>query len=398
MSMKKKRRIHLSFYRATSGADLAIHFCMIGLMIFGLIAIVSASMGLVNGDNKKLILVAAKQIFFLIVGYGSMHFMSKHFHLSFLKSRLFNTLIVVTLISLLVPLAFTAAGGAKAWIRFGGFTIQPSEFAKIMTILIMARFLGDNRRQYHSWLKMAARPFGYVLSIFLIVFILENDLGSALIIFIIFGVVFLIPKHSQLKGVQRFFKTAFWTGVVASYGLLYTGFGEKIISSVVTGYKKARFTAMFNPFHDTYGAGYQLINGLISFATGGLKGRGIGQSIRKYTDFPASNTDFILAIVVEETGMLGFGLLMLLYGTILIQLFRYAIKMKSEAGKMILIGTAMYLLVHMVFNIGGATGLIPLTGVPLLMISAGGSSTWSFMMCIGISQAIISQFNRGEIQ
>jgi len=177
-----------------------------------------------------------------------------------------------------------------------------------------------------------------------------------------------------------------------------TGFGEKIISSVVTGYKKARFTAMFNPFHDTYGAGYQLINGLISFATGGLKGRGIGQSIRKYTDFPASNTDFILAIVVEETGMLGFGLLMLLYGTILIQLFRYAIKMKSEAGKMILIGTAMYLLVHMVFNIGGATGLIPLTGVPLLMISAGGSSTWSFMMCIGISQAIISQFNRGEIQ
>ena len=185
---------------------------------------------------------------------------------------------------------------------------------------------------------------------------------------------------------------------MASYGLLYTGFGEKIISSVVTGYKKARFTAMFNPFHDTYGAGYQLINGLISFATGGLKGRGIGQSIRKYTDFPASNTDFILAIVVEETGMLGFGLLMLLYGTILIQLFRYAIKMKSEAGKMILIGTAMYLLVHMVFNIGGATGLIPLTGVPLLMISAGGSSTWSFMMCIGISQAIISQFNRGEIQ
>ncbi|WP_220281699.1 MULTISPECIES: FtsW/RodA/SpoVE family cell cycle protein [Terrabacteria group] len=398
MSMKKKRRMLPYFYRVPKTVDFIIHLCVIGLMIFGLIAIVSASMGLVNGNNKKLIGIAGKQIVFLMVGYISMCFMGNHFRLSFLKTKAFNTLIITTIVLLFVPLAFSAAGGAKAWIRLGPVTLQPSEFAKIVTILIMARFLGDNRKRYHSTFEMLLRPFGYVLAICLIVALLENDLGSALIIFIIFSVILLIPKHPQLKAVQRFFKISFWLGIVAGYGLLYTGFGERIISSVITGYKKARFTAMFNPFHDTYGVGYQIINGLVSFATGGLKGRGIGQSIRKYTDFPAVNTDFILAVVVEEIGMIGFGFLMLLYGAILLQLFRYAIRMKSEAGKMILVGTAMYLLVHMVFNIGGATGLIPLTGVPLLMISAGGSSTWSFMTCIGISQAIISQVNRGEIQ
>ena len=153
-----------------------------------------------------------------------------------------------------------------------------------------------------------------------------------------------------------------------------------------------------NPFIDQYGSGYQLVNGLVSFATGGWFGLGYGNSVRKYTRFPAANTDFILAIVVEELGIIGFLLIYIPYMVIIIRLFMYALKMKSERGKIILIGVAMYIVIHSLFNIGGVTGLIPLTGVPLLMISSGGSSTLSTMCAIGIAQAVIMRFNKGEIE
>ena len=162
-------------------------------------------------------------------------------------------------------------------------------------------------------------------------------------------------------------------------------------------YQKNRILSAVNPFTDLYNTGYQLVNGLVSFASGGWKGLGFGNSVRKYTDFPAANTDFILAIVVEETGLIGFGLIFIPYMIIIIQLFRYAMKMESERGRIILVGTAMYLMVHCLFNIGGVTGMIPLTGVPLLMISSGGSSTLSFMLSIGLAQAVICAWRRGDL-
>lgn len=400
MSTKTKTKRHINLLTRLKEGDRFIHFSMLILMLFGLVSITSASMGIAAGNTMKLVMVAVKQMIFLSFGYLSMNFLSKTFRVSFLKSPLFNTMMIGMVILLIIPLGFKSAGGAKAWIRFpGGVTLQPSEFAKIMVILILAKFLANNTKRYNPWWQLPMRPWIYVVSMIFIIFILQNDFGSALVIFLIASVVFLIPRHVQLNGVQNFFRLSFWFGIIGGGGfLLYTPTGEKIISALISGYKKARFTTMFNPFHDPYGFGYQLINGLISFSTGSWFGKGIGQSVRKYTDFPAANTDFIIAVVVEEVGFVGFLFLMFIYGLILYRLFYYAIKLKSETGKMILIGTAMYLLMHMIFNIGGACGVIPLTGVPLLMISAGGSSTWSFMMAIGISQAVIGQMNRGELR
>jgi cell division protein FtsW len=198
---------------------------------------------------------------------------------------------------------------------------------------------------------------------------------------------------------QRVLKILFWLSVAFAVYLL-SPMGEHMIEGFdfLKDYQKERFLSAFNPFADPYGNSYQLINGLISFSTGGWLGTGFGSSVRKYTNFPAANTDYILAIVVEELGYAGFCFLMLLYCTIIFQLFRHATRIKSEKARIIMIGTAMYLMVHMFFNIGGVTGLVPLTGIPLLMISAGGSSTMSFMMAVGISQAVISAYRRGEIQ
>ena len=124
----------------------------------------------------------------------------------------------------------------------------------------------------------------------------------------------------------------------------------------------------------------------------------IVDTIRKYTDFPASNTDFILAIVIEELGFMGFLLIAICYMVIIIRLYKYAFKMKNEKGRIVLVGVATYLFVHFLFNVGGVTGFIPLTGVPLLMISAGGTSTSTTMVAIGLGQAIISQYRQGVIE
>ncbi|MDO5085849.1 MAG: FtsW/RodA/SpoVE family cell cycle protein, partial [Erysipelotrichaceae bacterium] len=185
---------------------------------------------------------------------------------------------------------------------------------------------------------------------------------------------------------------------VFGVALLLSPIGVKIISSLgIADYKVNRFIVAADPFSDKLGTGYQLVNGLISFASGGLFGLGFGTSIRKYTNFPAANTDFILAIIVEELGIVGFMIIFICYILIIYRLFYWALKMKNQKGKVILIGTAMYIFIHFVFNVGGGTALIPLTGVPLLMISQGGSSTMSIMMCIGLSLSVIQMYKSGVI-
>ena len=115
-------------------------------------------------------------------------------------------------------------------------------------------------------------------------------------------------------------------------------------------------------------------------------------------NFPEASTDFILAIYVEELGWVGFLFLILLYSIIIFRLIHYAKRIKSEAAKIILIGSATYFLVHIFFNIGGITGLIPLTGIPLPLLSSGGTSAVAFMMSIGLSQAVIAAYKRKELQ
>lgn len=398
--VRKKSRFSI---RLVNGSDLWIHLAMIFLMIFGLVMIGSASMGLAVGNNGYLVKTVGKQAAFLILGYIIMTYLSRKFTLDFLKSSKFFALIVGMEILLLACLGFRGTNGAHAWIRipFPGIdvSLQPSEFAKIVTMLIVAGYTGDITKHFKRKRDLLLRPLLFIGVYVFTVAILQSDFGSAMVIFIIACVCFLIPSNPQMHGFQLFLKGAFWFVVVAAVFILSPS-GSKFVESMplLHAYQKKRFESAINPFQDQYGSGYQLVNGLVSFATGGWFGKGFGNSIRKYTDFPEANTDFILAIVVEELGFVGFLVLMAAYCVIIFRLLAYAMKIHNERAKIILTGTAIYFLVHIFVNIGGVTGLIPLTGIPLLMISSGGSSTLSIMMCVGICQAVIGQYRRGEIQ
>lgn len=387
----------------SSGSDLMIHLAMFALMIYGTLMIGSASMGLAVSNPSYLVKTVIKQIVFVVVGYFIMCKLSNWFRLERLKSKKFPFLIIGMEVLLVSCIAFTASGGAHAWIRIPipgmEVSLQPSEFAKIISILIVAAYLGDVKKIYPRKRDLFVRPLLFIGIYLVTVLFVQHDFGSMAVIFLIVCVCLLIPTHPQAKNFQIFLKIAFWVMVGVAIFIL-SPFGTHLIESLpfLSTYQKNRFLSAVNPFQDIYGSSYQIVKGLVSFADGGLFGVGYGNSVRKYTDFPAANTDFILAILVEELGFLGFLLLIALYSLIVFRLLYFAMKIQNEKAKIILTGTAMYFVVHCFFNIGGVTGLIPLTGVPLLMISSGGSSTMSIMFMVGIAQAVISQYNRKEIE
>ena len=399
----KKKRKHLLYFTLPHGSDIWLHAAMLALMLFGLVMVGSASMGLAVSNPRYLIISIIKQAVFVIGGYFGMTFLANRFTLDFLRGSKISSLIILTVLALFACLAFPEVDGARAWLRasLGGtqITLQPSEFAKIVSILIVAAYTGDISKRFEKNYNLWIKPVAFILFFVFIVLVIQSDFGSAMVIFLISCVCVLVPNNPQLRGFQTLLKVLFWV-VLSALIFVLSPYGEPLIEnmSFLKDYQKKRFLTAVDPFSDKYGYGYHVVNGLIGFATGGWFGLGFGNSIRKYTDFPAANTDFILAILVEELGFVGFMVLLFIYGIVIFRLFRNALKIKSEKARVILVGTASYLLIHMVFNVGGVTGLLPLTGIPLLMISAGGSSTLSFMMAVGLSQAVISGYRRGEIE
>lgn len=173
---------------------------------------------------------------------------------------------------------------------------------------------------------------------------------------------------------------------------LLTPGGIAFLSSLpIPRYMLNRFIDMLNPVERRYDSSYQLFNSLIAFSKGELWGIGLGQSIQKLGYLPVATSDYILAVIVEETGIVGFMIVFVSYVSMMIMLLIHALKIKYEKYKLILFGNVMFLMLHFILNVGGVSAAIPLTGVPLLMISAGGSSQLAIMMMFGFSQAAIHQ-------
>ncbi|MBQ1468016.1 MAG: FtsW/RodA/SpoVE family cell cycle protein [Solobacterium sp.] len=398
---KKDRLTFRKMFLLPYGADPWIHYSILWLSVFGLLMIGSASMGLSVANQIYLPFTIAKQIIFLMGGYASMYFLASFFNFDFMRSSSFASWALGVGLLLILCLFFPAVNGAKAWIRVPissvDVSIQPSEFAKIMIILIIAAYTGDVKRRFKKDSDMWKRPLIFVCSYLFIVFVLQGDFGSMAVMLMIAFICLEIPSHPQMRGIQRFGLIVFLIGLVFAIYIL-SPLGENMIYHLpLQEYQINRFLSSVNPFIDQYDTGYQLINGLVAFATGGWFGLGYGNSVRKYTRFPAANTDFILAIIVEELGFVGFMAMFIPYCIIIFRLIRYAQKTNSEKAKIVLIGVASYIAIHIFFNVGGVTGLIPLTGVPLLMISAGGSSALATLVAIGIAQAVIARIRTGEI-
>lgn len=360
-----------------------ITFSSIALVIFGSLMIASAEMGNSVGDTNYLTRVIVKQVVSALIGIAC-YFIFMHVKIYKKTYRLYIVIYFVILIALFICRAFGSINGAYAWIRLGSFgTIQPSEFAKVFIILFGAKMLGTNHKEKNIF-NFAIVAAAVLLYFFTIAFF-QHDFGSGIVLFVIGYCILIIPPYKELRKYQNIMTV----GIIICIGLMFIALSPpvtELLKKFSDHYMVGRFLAAADPFLYRYDNGYHVIMALVSFANGGLFGLGYGNSIHKYMNFPNPSDDFILPVIVEELGLVGFAGFVIAYCFLLFPLIKASFKTKYISSKMVLLGVFIYFVVHFILNVGGVSAFIPLTGVPLLLISSGGSSLVASMMGLGFAQ------------
>lgn len=291
----------------------------------------------------------------------------------------FSWLSILGLIALLVAVLVSGkmVNQARSWISILGIQFQPSEFVKVASIVWVASICtGSKKPALKTYLLM----FG-IIGVMAILIMLQPDLGTTIIFLAIIFIMFMSLNISG-KVKRNIVLTILGLGVITIVLLMNNGvqvFFERQLS---------RFD-FSNPCSEEkfYTTGTQLCNGYIAFNNGGLSGLGLGNSTQKYLYLPEAYTDFIFAITVEELGLIISIIILILMFVVLWRIFIISKHASTERGKLMCYGIFWYILLHIIVNLGGVLGLIPLTGVPLPFLSYGGS----FLICLVISLTIVQR-------
>ncbi|MBR0385028.1 MAG: FtsW/RodA/SpoVE family cell cycle protein [Erysipelotrichaceae bacterium] len=383
------------------------------LTVFSTIMIGSANISSHDKVMMDVSLAVIKQIVFILISLA-MYFIALRLF-SFKRVR---TWVVFALYvegaALLATRFFGSVGGAYAWFQLPfGVTIQPSEFAKILIILTIATFMCDIRSKKIEKASALTRiPLTVMIIYGIIIVGWQSDLGSGFAFLAIGCICFLLPGHKRLKKTQFTVLILMLLVVVATMFFMSRTFEQFLLSEGVQqwlegdgklqhflsriSYQFYRFISAGDPLWDRFGYSQELLNSLLGFTRGNIRGVGLGNSIQKFGYLASADADYIFPVIVEELGLLGIALVVVPYSIIYGALIRYALRVPTEKEKVVLIGTAAYLFVHMFLNIGGVSALIPLTGVPLLLVSRGGTSLMSIFILLGFCQNIIRGYNKSQ--
>ena len=298
--------------------DVALQAAVLILIAFGTLMIISTNAGKAGG-LLVLVKVILKQMAFVVFSYVLMTFFANNFTMTRAKKLyLYAGLILLGL------LAFTLVSketfGSKAWIQIPipgmEVTLQPSEFAKIFMVVIMAVYVElAGRKNYDFWTIVRIPVIFFI--VFFVIILFQRDLGTMLVLTMITIICFLIPSHRSLRKAQRTVKLLHIVGTVCTLFLMSETGSTMVAKLPVFKHVSSRVDIAIDPFQHPHGVGYQLINGLYGFARGGITGVGFGSSIQKYGYLTQSDNDFILSIVVEELGVFGLGIVVIGYLLIL---------------------------------------------------------------------------------
>lgn len=312
-----------------------------------------------------------KQLFFACLGIGAMLFIGAldYRHIARLSTVLyFGTLFILGLVLFIGE----PVRGTVGWISLGGFQIQPVEFAKLTLIIFLASFISKKSTELSEWTRLIASLF---LVAFIILLVLKQpDLGSSLVLLSIWGSM-IVVSGIRLK---HFLVLLVLGG--ALLGLSWTMLAE---------YQKDRLQTFLNPELDPRGAGYNVLQSMVAVGSGGFTGKGIGHGSQSQLNFlPEKHTDFIFAVLSEELGLIGGGLVILLYGLFLYRIHRIAERASDNVGYLIAVGIFTLFFVQIVINLGMNMGLLPVTGLPAPFLSYGGSSLLASFMAAGLLLSI----------
>ena len=371
--------------------DKRVAIALIALSVFGSMMIASAEMGNSAGDTAYLTGVIIRQLIYMVVGFIGYFFLT-NFRVLKLRTSLYYIAYIVILGALIACRFFGQINGAYAWIPLPmGATIQPSEFAKVFMIAFGAKIFGkdkgeNNLRNFYIYAGMA-------VVYFLVIARIQHDFGSAIVLFIICYCIAMIPSYKELRPIRKWMFIIV-VGVIGLALLMLSNPVTEFLKKHSSNYMIGRFLAAADPFLYQFDNGYHIIMSLVSFANGGWFGLGYGNSIHKYMNFPNPSNDFILPVIVEELGIFGFVFLIAMYALMLYPIISASLKTRSLVSKMLFIGVFIYFVTHFILNVGGVSGLIPLTGVPLLIISSGGSSLIASMASLGLAQNELSRVKK----
>ncbi len=358
--------------------DKPLFFLTLVLFVLGLVMVFSASSvtSYMNGGSPYAYFF--RQGLFLIVSFIFCIFMVKF------NTKLYgiiSNLLLVAFVAVLILLLIygSATNYAISWIPIGPFTLQPSEFIKVIMIVFMARFYEVHEKRLDNFfIAIIPLIIGVVIT-FLIM--LQPDLGTAIIFAVLTGLMFFsspVSKTIKLKVVGLF------AGMVVIVALVLIMSGGSILQA--RQLERFNFTRPCDRLLDT---GNQVCNGYIAINNGGLTGIGLGNSTQKYLYLPYPYTDFIFAVIVEELGLVVGILIIIAYLYLLYRILKIGRESYTNRGALLCYGVAVYIFLHISINLMGLFGLMPMTGVPLPFMSYGGS----FTLCLMVSLAMVQRVN-----
>lgn len=337
------------------------------LVTFGIMMVYSASNVWALAKFNDAFYYLRRQVLFALLGFAGFFFFTQVKSTTLKKAANYILLVsFILLIIVLIPGIGMSRNGSRSWFGIGSFAIQPSELFKIAIVIYAAKFVEEN---YDKTKKL--KGFGMLLfsllSGFLLI-MLQPDFGTGIVIILGVLIMMFISKLPM-----KYFVLMGGIGVIAMVGLI-----------LVAPYRFMRITAFIDPWSDPLGSGFQIIQSLYAIGPGALLGNGMFQSYQKHFYLPEPQTDFIFAIAVEELGLIGGLIILLLFGLLFYFGFALARKQENLFDAFLIVGLLGLIMIQVVINLSVVVGLIPVTGVTLPLISYGGSSLSVCLCSLGM--------------
>lgn len=348
--------------------DLILIAIVIAILVFGLISLSTASVVFAYNKFGDPYYYFRHQLVGVFLGTILFWFFSNlDYHR--LKKYAFGFLVFsfILLILVFIPGLSASYGKARSWINIFGFSLQPSEFVKLSFLLFLSAWLEKSKSRLHD-IYEGVGPFVIILALISFLMILQPDIGTLSILGITSMLVYFVGggriKHIVLISL---------IGIIIVFSMV-----------LVKPYIKNRFACMIDPNFSANDVCYQTNQSLIAVGSGGLWGRGLGQSRQKFLYLPEVSGDSIFAIIAEEMGMIISSIFIALYFALFVRGMQIAKRAPDDYGKILAIGIVTWIAVQTVINIGGIINIIPMTGVPLPLVSYGGSAIIAGMAALGV--------------
>jgi cell division protein FtsW len=346
----------------------------IGLALFGVVMVYSASALLAQSENHSDFYYVKKQAIWTAMGFVAMLIAMQFDYNRLRDRRIVYGLLMLTASMLIVVFAFSPVNGARRWIKFSGFSVQPSEISKLALAIFLAYFLerraGEERDFWRTFI-----PCGVATALLAVLVVAEPDLGTSLMLAVTFFVV-TYAAGARLSHLAMAAAPAF----MVAAGLL-----------IFVPWRLARLVTFLDPWADPQKSGFQVVQSLIAVGSGGTNGLGFAQGKQKMLFLPFAHSDFIFAVIGEELGLLGTLTVLLIFAVFLWRGIRTSLLAPDRFGRLLSLGIVTGIVAQALFNISVVLSLVPTKGIPLPFISYGGSSLVPTLAAVGILLNISQQ-------